>query len=96
MRKGVKLEIIVDQLNVPQIIKILEKQGLRSYTLFRGLTGSGEQGDKDGEGLSGLFTNAMVVVACEEHEALSSKDELEKFLNKIGGICMITSIQWFG
>lgn len=96
MKQGIKLEIIVDQLNVPLLIKLLEKAPVEGYTVIRGLTGSGERGDKDGEGLTGLFTNAMVIVACSPALLEQMQPELERFLTKIGGVCMVSAIEWFG
>jgi PII-like signaling protein len=96
MKEGIKLEIIVDQLHVPTLLKLLEKAPVEGYTVIRGLTGSGERGDKDGEGLTGVFTNAMVIVACSPVLLPRIQSDLEHFLQKIGGVCMVSRIEWFG
>jgi hypothetical protein len=94
MQSGLKLEIIVDQLHVPTVIRILEKTKVEGYTIIRGLTGSGDRGEKDGEGLTGLFSNAMIIVACEQSDYDDIQEDLRKLFRTIGGICMIQPIQW--
>lgn len=94
MQSGLKLEIIVDQLHVPTVIRILEKTDVEGYTIIRGLTGSGDRGEKDGEGLTGLFSNAMIIVACGQEDFDDIHDDLKKLLNTIGGICMVQPVKW--
>lgn len=92
MLKNVKkVEIIVSELEVADVLKILKKNLVKNYTVINSLSGSGEHGYSGDD----LITNSCIMVICTEPEM---PEQLSKamgpMMKKLGGIFIVTDAQW--
>ena len=85
-----RIEIIVPEFLVPDIVERLGRRGLDAYTVSRGLSGRGERGVQDGEGTAGEFSNAAVLVASPPEVLAVLLEELRPLLARYGGLCLVS------
>lgn len=89
-----KLEVIIPKLESKRLIALLQRNGIKGYSYWGGIRGSGDRGLQDGEGLSEAFVNAFFVIACSEEDFNRIKEKLRVFLSDAGGVCMISDVDW--
>ena len=89
-----KLEIIIPKLESKRLISLLQRNGIKGYSYWGGVRGSGDRGLQDGEGLSDTFVNAYFVIACSETDFHQIKEKLRFFLKEAGGVCMVSDVDW--
>lgn len=89
-----RLEIIVTQPEAKPVLGILERHGIRHYSLLRDVSGRGDRGVQDGKGLSETFINVMVVcyITPEAFEAV--KESLRTELSRHGGVAVVSDVHW--
>ena len=88
-----KIEIIVDALELPAVVKLLEAAGVSGYTIIKDATGKGERGTRGGE-LSGTFINSYVMTACPPEQVASVVETLRPILKRYGGVCLVSDAHW--
>lgn len=89
-----KIEIVADAVEVKEIVQLLEKFQIKGYTLIKGVAGKGLRGEKNDDGLTGVFQNSYLMVACSEKEANELIEEIRPLLKNVGGICLVSDAQW--
>jgi nitrogen regulatory protein PII len=88
-----KVEIITNSLEIPQVLKILEKIGVSGYTLIEDVAGKGDRGRVIND-LDHTLTNGYVISVCtaeQEHELV---EEIRPILKKFGGVCIVSDAKW--
>lgn len=86
-----KIEIIVNELEVPAVLKILTKNEIARYTVINNISGSGEHGFAGDD----LITNSYIMVICTESELVETiAKAMKPLLKKMGGIFIVTDAQW--
>ncbi len=89
-----RIEIIIDALGLPGVLKLLDAAGVSGYTVIRDATGKGERGNRDGGELSGTFINSYVLTACSSEQFLSVVESVRPILKRYGGVCLVSDAQW--
>jgi nitrogen regulatory protein PII len=89
-----KIEIIIDALDVPKLVAKLRDLGVKGYTVIRDASGTGDRGDRAGDGFSGEFTNSLILIACSTEEAQRVIDLIRPVLKRYGGVCLVSDAQW--
>lgn len=89
-----KLEIVINALEKDHLIKVLQKNGITSYTLIEDVKGRGDRGWQDGAGLTDSFKNVYIMVACSQDDFDQVKEPLRAFIKKVGGICLLSDTDW--
>jgi nitrogen regulatory protein PII len=86
-----KVEIIVNYLEVPSVLKILKKNLVKNYTVINNVSGSGEHGYSGDD----LITNSYIMIICTELEmATQLSNAMQPLLKKLGGIFIVSDAQW--
>ena len=86
-----KVEIIVNYLEVPAVIKILNKNLINNYTVINNVSGSGEHGYSGDD----LITNSYIMIICTDLEiAEQLSNAMQPLLKKLGGIFIVSDAQW--
>ena len=85
-----RIEVIVPEFLVPEVVARLRRHGLDAYTIARGLTGRGDRGVQDGEGTGGEFSNAIVLVASPPDTLGLLLEDLRELLSRYGGLCLVS------
>ena len=94
MKAVKKVEIVVESDFLPKIVSLLEKEGINGYTIIRQASGKGAKGIRDGYGLTDVFQNNYILLACSEEELQRITEPLRALLKRIGGICLVSDAQW--
>ena len=86
-----KVEIIVNYLEVPAVIKILKKNLINNYTVINNVSGSGEHGYSGDD----LITNSYIMIICTDLDiAEQLSNAMQPLLKKLGGIFIVSDAQW--
>ncbi len=89
-----RIEIIVDALELPGVLKVLDAAGVSGYTIIKDATGKGERGERGGGELSGAFINSYVMTACPPEQVERVVEALRPILKRYGGVCLVSDAQW--
>lgn len=89
-----RIEIVVPEHLLRELQELLDRHRPGGYTVMRGLSGKGDRGVQSGDGLSGEFSNAAVLVACPEPVAGPLLEDLRPLLARFGGMCLVSEAQW--
>lgn len=94
MKAVKKVEIVAESDFLPKIVRLLEKEQISGYTVIRNASGKGDKGVRDGYGLTDVFQNIYILLACSEEELQRITEPLRALLKRIGGICLVSDAQW--
>ena len=89
-----RIEIVVDSPHSARVIELLESAGLRGYTLIRGVSGSGERGDRLGDDITGVSNNNYILTTCPPERLEGVLAALRPLLKRVGGICLVSDARW--
>jgi len=89
-----RLEIVVEAALEPDIERLIEQAGIDGYTLIREVAGHGQRGDRDADGLTGVFQNVCFVIAAQPAAATRFLETLRPLLRDSGGMCLVSDAQW--
>ena len=94
MKPVKRIEIIIDEAELPRLAAALDAAGVAGYTIVRDARGKGRRGHRGGDGLSGEFSNGIVTIATEEAEARRIVALVRPILRAHGGIALISDAEW--
>ncbi len=94
MQQLKKMEIIIDSLEMPKVLKVLDKNGVSGYTLIDDVKGKGGRGVKDGGELTDVFKNSFCMTACSPDKVDAIVMALRPLLKRYGGVCLVSDAQW--
>jgi PII-like signaling protein len=89
-----RIEIVVDAPNSERVIDLLAKEGIRGYTLIRGVSGSGERGKRMGDEITGVSNNNYILTTCPPDRLEAVVAALRPFLKRVGGMCLVSDAKW--
>ncbi len=89
-----RLEIIVINPEAKAVLTLLERHGIKHYSMIRDVSGRGDRGVQDGRGLSETFINVMIIcyLTTEAFEAV--KESLRSELSRHGGVAVVSDVSW--
>jgi nitrogen regulatory protein PII len=93
MKTVKRVEIVVDEVKSDEILEALQKVGIDSFTLIRGAEGQGSRGSRSGGDITGVFANAVIIIACEEKDIDKLVGVVRPVLCQYGGLCLISDAQ---
>jgi nitrogen regulatory protein PII len=87
MQAAKKIEVIVSEIEVPKVVKALDKLKVQGYTVIGNVSGRGSSGVRSDD----LLTNAYIMTVCSDNEYTEKiVAALKPILDKLGGICTVT------
>lgn len=89
-----RLEIVIDEEKLEDLIALLNEAGVRGYTFIRQASGLGSRGTRRPDDIFFEQTNAMMILACEEKQAERLVTTLRPRLKEFGGMCLISDCEW--
>jgi nitrogen regulatory protein PII len=89
-----RLEIVINSTELNTLIYTLKKNGIKGYTIIKNVQGNGERGEQDGDGLTPVFHNCYVLIACTEEEVQRLEDPIRMLLEESGGILLMSDALW--
>ncbi|MFK7789763.1 MAG: transcriptional regulator [Phycisphaeraceae bacterium] len=88
-----RLEIVIDAAHTPELVRVVKNAGAPGYTLLRDVQGSGDRGERAGDGLSNVYRNCYLVTAVSEDIATTIVEATRPLLQRYGGVCMMSDAQ---
>ncbi len=85
-----RIELIVPEHLLREVLELLDRHRPGGYTVMRGLAGKGPRGVQSGDGIVGEFSYAWVLVACEAAVMPALAAELRPLLSRFGGLCLVS------
>ncbi|MBX2850501.1 MAG: hypothetical protein KTR15_02000 [Phycisphaeraceae bacterium] len=85
-----RLEIVIDAAHTPELVRVVKQAGAPGYTLLRDVQGSGDRGERSGDGLSNVYRNCYLVTAVPEDIAMAITEATRPLLERYGGVCLMT------
>lgn len=89
-----RLEIVIDAAHTPEMIRALREAGAPGYTLVRDVQGSGDRGDRGGDGLGNVFRNCYLLLAVPEEQVNALTEAARPLLKRYGGMCLMSEAKW--
>jgi len=88
-----RIEIVVDSPEVPELLRLLWREGVGGYTVFGHLRGAGDRGERRDDEPSG-GGNACVLVAVPADSLARVIEVVRPVLKRRGGMCLVTDAHW--
>jgi nitrogen regulatory protein PII len=89
-----RFEIVIGIEQLEQLTELLEKCGVRGYTVIKNAGGLGSRGTRDPDDVLMEEENVVVVLACKEDQAQRVLNELRPVMKGFGGMCLISDCYW--
>lgn len=89
-----RLEIVTDTHSMREVCRALETLGASGYTVLPATGGRGDRGRRDGDELSGVFENSLLITACPEAELGPLLEAIRPLLRERGGMCLVSDAHW--
>ncbi len=94
LRPMKRIEIVVDSLHLSRAIDRLRQAGCDGYTVLHNVAGSGDRGLQHADEVSGVSTNAYILVAATNEQADTLLGSIRPLLQSYGGICLVSDCHW--
>jgi nitrogen regulatory protein PII len=92
MRPVKRIEIVIEEVELDNVIAELDRIGVVGYTVVPGAGGRGERGVRY-ENLQGLG-NVLLTIACDQTQATHVIEAMRPILKRYGGICLVSDAMW--
>ena len=89
-----RFEIVIGIEQLEQLVELLEKVGVRGYTVIKNVGGYGSRGARNPDDVLMEEENVVVVLACKEDQAQRVLNELRPVMKGLGGMCLISDCLW--
>lgn len=93
MERCKKLEIIIEETAVPEILKILERVGAPGYTVIPTGPGKGEHGIRGTGDVLNVLNNTLLIVVARETTATRIVQEIARILERYSGILYSSDVE---
>jgi len=89
-----RIEIVIDAGKLEELIGLLMEAGAKGYTVIKRVSGLGSRGTRSPDVVLCDEGSAIVILACQEDQAVRIAQGLRPRLKKFGGMCLISSCEW--
>jgi nitrogen regulatory protein PII len=89
-----RVEIITEALEMREVIRVLNEQGVSGYSVIPTVVGKGERGAQSGDDLTDVFKNSLLITACAPERVEALVEAIRPILKRRGGICLVSDAQW--
>lgn len=85
-----RIEIVVPDFLVDDVVAALARHALDAFTVVRGVAGRGGRGEQDGRSGESTFSNALLIAAVAPARASGFLEDLRPLLKRYGGVCLVS------
>ncbi len=89
-----RFEVVIGIEQLEELMDLLEKCGVRGYTVIKNAGGYGSRGARNPDDVLMEQENVVVVLACKEDLAQRVVSEIRPALKGFGGMCLISDCLW--
>ena len=94
MQSCKRIEIVVEEPLLRRMLASLTNIGAPGYTVIRGVSGRGDRGERRGDDVTSVFTNCLVIIACDAELVPRIVAAVRPVLAASGGVCIVSDAQW--
>jgi nitrogen regulatory protein PII len=94
MKPCKRIEIVIEQAQATALLQVLERIGVPGYTVLPNARGCGDRGRRSGDELTGVLTNSVIVIACQEELVDGILAAVRPAIRRSGGACLISDATW--
>ncbi|HEX9998472.1 MAG TPA: hypothetical protein VGB45_15140 [Abditibacterium sp.] len=94
MQNVKRVEIITDALEMREVVRVLDEQGVSGYTMIQSVIGHGGRGSQSGDDLTDVFKNSLVITACPPERLEALVEAIRPILARRGGVCLVSDAMW--
>lgn len=91
-----RFEIVTGIEQFEQLTELLERSGIRGYSVIKNSGGYGSRGMRNPDDVLMPDENVSVILACKEEQAQKLLDELRPARKYLGGICLVSDCHRIG
>ena len=84
-----KLELIIEQRDLPTVLEVLEEIDIPFYYVIKDVTGKDARGVKQGDDLNDVFSNCIVTTVTSEDLIKKIKKRLGEVFTKWSGVAIV-------
>lgn len=92
MKPVKRIEIVIEEIELDNVIAELDRIGVVGYTIVPRAWGRGERGVRH-ETVQGLG-NVLMTIACDEAQASKVIEAMRPILRTYGGVCLVSDAMW--
>ena len=89
-----RIEIVIDAAHTPELVATVKRAGATGYTLIKDVQGSGDRGDRSGDGLGNVYRNCYLLVASDEATTEAIVEATRPLIERHGGMCLVCDAMW--
>jgi nitrogen regulatory protein P-II 1 len=89
-----RIEIVIDEEKLEELIALLHESDVRGYTFVKSAGGLGSRGTRRPDDIFFEENNALLILACMEPQAQKVVNALRPKLKEFGGMCLISDCSW--
>jgi hypothetical protein len=86
----VRVEIVVDVVQLDVVTALIDASGAGGYTIVHDVRGKGHRGIRAGDQVVDVMKNVMILCACSEEQSKVIATKLKPLLKRFGGICLLS------
>jgi hypothetical protein len=94
MKPVKRIEIVIDSPELPELLAVLEREGVDGYTVFSQLRGAGNRGHRDNDEPGGGNGNVCVLTVARPGEEDRIVAAVRTILRQRGGMCLVSDAMW--
>lgn len=87
-----KLELIVDRAHLRRFVDVLERVGVRGYTVFESMSGKGSRGAWIPERLTDAADRVQVVAVTDESAVDEALEALAELFDELPGVAFVSDV----
>lgn len=88
-----KIEIVVDAVCAPQLLKMCERVGAKGYTVISNVSGKGHRGVRGDGDIFDIFRNVLIIIIAAEGVAQRIVEESQPLLENYAGIVYVADVE---
>lgn len=85
-QKKMKLEIIIESVELKNVLRLLEKKNIDGYTVIEDVKGKGHGGMRFSGDFANVMKNCLIIVVDDEEKLLPVIEEIKIILKNFSGI----------
>ncbi|MCK9279550.1 MAG: hypothetical protein M0P71_02920 [Melioribacteraceae bacterium] len=91
--KNKKLEIVIENIELDNLCRILDKANASGYTIIPEVTGKGTLGKKIAFGLSDIIKYAMIIIIESDEKTKEILERIKPLMKTYSGIAFISETE---
>ncbi|QDU85092.1 hypothetical protein Pla163_22170 [Planctomycetes bacterium Pla163] len=81
-----RLEITVDAYHVREVTRVLQRHGVRGWSIVRDVAGAGNRGDQLADDVAGVSNNHMILTTVEPERLEALAADLKPLIVRFGAV----------